>query len=156
MRHLILACSLLSISLLAGCSGGGGASDRDAGYKAYQDGEYSSAVAHLDKALADPKASAADQLEMAVARCQALAHIDAVKCTTDFLAIGSAVQAKDFSLVVADLVNEEKFLEAIDLLEAGVNRFAENPKMEQLKTLVITASKEDPEANAKLKGLGYI
>jgi len=156
MRHLILACSLLSISLLAGCGSGGGASDKDAGYTALQDGEYADAVAHLDKGLADPAASAEDQLEMAVARCQALAHIDADKCKADFLAIGSTVTAKDFSLVVADLVTEEKFLEAIDLLEAGVNRFAENPKMEQLKKLVITASQEDPEANAKLKGLGYI
>jgi hypothetical protein len=156
MRHFILACSLLFVSLLAGCSSDGGASDPAAGYEALQAGEYTDAVAILERALENPAASAEDQLVMAVARCQALAHIDAEKCKTDFLAIGSSVTAKDFSLVVADLVAEEKFLEAIDLLEAGVNRFAENPKMEQLKKLVITASKEDPEANAKLKGLGYI
>ena len=155
MRHLILIASLSSVTLLASCSGGSGSPQED-GYAALQAGDYTAAVTHLDEALTTSKSGSTDYVEMAVARCQALAHVDAARCTADFLAIGSAVQAKDFSLVVAELVADEKFLEAIDLLEAGVNRFAENPKMEQLKKLVIMASLEDPAANAKLKGLGYI
>jgi len=156
MRTLLSLVSLLSITLLAGCGSSGSANPKEDGYAALQAEDYAAAVAHLDTALAAGTASTGDQLEMAVARCQALAHIDAEKCKEDFLAIGSTVQAKDFSLVVAELLAEENFLDAIALLEAGVNRFAENPKMEELKKLVVAASKHDPEANAALAGLGYL
>jgi len=150
MRAVLL--SLCACTLLAACVDEG--NHREVGYEALQDSDYASAVSHLDKALASSEASPSEVVEMAVARCQALAHIDSARCTADFLAISESGPS-DFSIVVSELLDEEEFIDAIDLLVAGIERFPETPAMELLKIEVIARSKDDPDASDVMKGHQY-
>lgn len=149
---------LLALTLsLAACGGGSGDAKED-GFQALQSGDYADAAADFEKALATRGQSDADYVEVAVGQCQALAHVDAEKAKTKFLALGDQAADKDYSIVVAELVTAKELLVAVEVMEAGVTRFPESPKMQQLKDKVVKASQEsgDPDALAALKGLGYL
>jgi hypothetical protein len=149
---------LLALLLPLGACGGASGDPKEAGYQALQSGDYAAAAADFEKALAARSPSDADYVEVAVVHCQALAHVDPAKTKTTFLALGDQVTDKDYSSVVVELVDVKEFQVAIDILEAGVTRFPESPKMELIKDKVVKASLEtgDPALLAKLKGLGYL
>lgn len=147
---------LLALSLAA-C---GDSDPKEAGYKAIQSGEWAKAAASFDKALANLEPGSEERAELAVARCQALAHTAPEQAKTEFLALAGSTQLepKDFTIVVTDLVSEKQFVPAIDILDVGIKSFPEHPKMTLLKDKVVEESKKsaDPAALEKLKGMGYL
>lgn len=158
LRHLALALPLL---LAASCSDDPKALTKD-GFNAINSGDAKGAVTAFDKALAKMDATNPDYLRAAVGRCQALARTDSAKAKTEFLALAKAqtskIQDQDFHVVVSEFVNAGKFLDGIDVMEAGIKMFPESTKMAEIKTAVVAASTKegDPKVLSKLKGLGYI
>lgn len=155
MRTLPLTL-LLTLSLAA-C---GDSDPKEAGYKAIQSGDWSGAAASFQKALDAAEPGSPDRVELAVARCQALAHTAPDQAKAEFLALAASAQLepKDYTIVVSDLVSEKHFVPAIDILDVGVKTFPEHPKMTQLQQKVVEESQkaDDPAALEKLKGLGYL
>jgi len=156
-----ISTTLLSLTLvLSACSGG--ADPKDAGLEALQLGKHQDAADQLASALDARTPADADYVEVCVAKCQALAHIDADKAKGDFLQLaesqGEKVVAKDFSMIVSDLYSAKQLLPAIDVLDAGLKRFPDDTKLAQLKEKVVAESQKsgDPAALEKLKGLGYL
>ncbi|TDJ67510.1 MAG: hypothetical protein E2O39_14665 [Planctomycetota bacterium] len=149
---------LLALTLSIAACGGGTGDAKEAGFQALQSGDFADAAGHFEQALATRSPSDEDYVEIAVGHCQALAHIDPAQTKTTFLALGDQVTPKDYSIVVVELVAVREFVTAIDILEAGVTRFPESPKMSVIKDRVVKASLEvgDSAALAKLKGLGYL
>ncbi len=154
-KHLA---SLLLLSLAA-CGGGDPKAD---GFAAYGSGDYTTAVAKLDEALASRTQADADYLEIAVGRCQALAHVDAAKCQKEFLALAGAnadgIQSQDYSMIISELVAAKGFEPAVMVVDDGIKRFTESPKLVQLKDKIVQESKKAGDAGAlkALDGLGYL
>ncbi len=148
----------LALALSIAACGDGSGDAKEAGFQALQSGDFAEAAGHFEQALATRSSSDDDYVEIAVGHCQALAHVDASQAKTTFLALGDLVTDKDYSIVVVELVNVREFEVAIDILEAGVTRFPESPKMLLIKDKVVKASQEsgDPALLEKLKGLGYL
>ena len=149
--------TLLLTLFLAAC---GDSDPKEAGYQAIQSGDWAKAAASFEKALADLEPGSVDRVELAVARCQALAHTAPEQAKSEFLALAQTAQLEpqDFTIVVTDLVSENHFVPAIDILDYGVKSFPEHPKMTLLKDKVVAESQKaaDPAALEKLKGMGYL
>lgn len=158
MRTRTALPTLLTL-LVAAC---GSADPKDAGLEALQRGQYTDAVYHLEVALEGAQPGTEEYVEIAVARCEALAHTDAAACKTEFMELVTSasdqISTQDFSMVVTRLMETQEYLAAIDILEAGVNKFPDDPKMGKIKEKVVEESKKaaDPAALEALKGLGYI
>jgi hypothetical protein len=155
MRSPLLSC-LLALSL-ASC---GSSDPKKEGLEAIQAGKWPEAVASLDKAMKDLPADSPDYMEVAMGHCTALAHVDAPKAKAEFetLITSNKAQIADFSTIVSHLLASKQFMPAIDLMDKGLKHFPEDPKMLAIKDKVVEASKQanDPEAQAALKGLGYL
>lgn len=155
--HSFLSVVCLTVSI-ASC----GTSDpREAGLDALQRGRYFAAAEHLEDAIARTEPGTEQHLELAVARCRALANTDAPACQDEFLGVvatSASVTSKDFSMVADALVRANNYVEAIQILDAGVGKFPDDAAMEQQKASVVKESSRaaDPEAIKKLRSLGYL
>jgi tetratricopeptide (TPR) repeat protein len=158
MRRFPVVLALLA----AACSGADPAGLTREGVTALNAGKYDEAYAALDKAVramdpADPKFAQA-----AVGRCQALAYSDPAAARRDFLQLAgdhpARIEERDYELVANALRSEKAFDEALAVLEAGMQRFKESPKLQALRDQMGREAEQsgDPEALARLKGLGYI
>ena len=154
----------LALALSIAACGSGSCDAKEAGYQALQSGDFEGAVTSFEEALATRSMDDADYVEVAVGHCQALAHVDAAKTKTTFLALGDHTTDKDYSIVVAELVSESEFEVAIEILAAGVARFPNSPKMQQVKervgkTMEIaiqeSANPEATKARKAIEAMGY-
>jgi hypothetical protein len=155
-RTVLAACLTV---LIASC----GADDpKEAGLDALQRGRYIAAADHLQTAIGAVEAGSEEHLELAVARCQALANSDAPACQREFLGLATSssglVTAKDFSMVVNALIDARNYVPAIDIMDAGIKKFPDDATMVELRTNLITESKKaaDPAAIRALESLGYL
>jgi hypothetical protein len=158
MRTRTALFALLTV-FIAAC---GSADPKEAGFEALQRAEYADAVYHLEVAMEAAEPGTEEYLEVAVARCEALAYTDPATCKAEFMALVASaaeqISTQDFSMVVTRLMETSEYVAAIDILEAGVNKFPDDPKMGKLKDKVVEKSQKaaDPAALEALKGLGYI
>lgn len=156
----IAALGLAAAVCCVSCSGG---DPKEAGYEALDSGDYSAAVAHFERALEGSKRSSAEYVEVSVARCQALAHVDAERAEADFGQLNGEIPdptrltERDFNLVVTELLGTDGAA-AVRLMDAGVKRFPDSDRMKQIRDKVIEAVKKskDPSALSALEGMGYI
>lgn len=149
---------LLALTLpLSAC--GSGDPETEA-YDALNSGDYQTAVAKFEAAASDVDASAApeDYAELMIGRCRALAHVDAEKAKTEFLALADEAELEpgDYSMVASELIGADELLVAIDLFHEGMKKFEDNSTMVQLKDKVLKMASNNDAANDKLKGLGYL
>ena len=155
----IAAACLAAAVCCVSCSGG---DSKEAGYEALDSGAYSAAVAHFERALQGSERSSAEYVEVSVARCQALAHVDAERAEADFEQLSAEIPdparltERDFNLVVTELLGTNGAA-AVRLMDAGVKRFPDSDKMSQIRDKVIAAVKKSADAGAlsALDGLGY-
>jgi len=147
-------------AVLITCTACGGGDPRTAAQDALNSGDYPTAVAKFDAALRDAEAGSADYVALSVDRCRALAHQDGAKAKAEFLALAASsnLEVGDYTLVVSELLNVQQWVPAIELMDAGVKAFPENPKMGLLRKQVVAKSTEsgDDAANDLLKGMGYL
>lgn len=167
---------LASLLVLAASCGGGGsdpATQVDAGYSSLSSGDASAALSSFDGALSGMEASDPKFLEAKVGQCQALSHVDPAKARTELLSLAkeSGVTAKDYSMVVTEMVSaatsqaatDQKAAtatigEAVAILTQGKQTFPEYDKWDALirKTGDKAATLGSADALESLKGLGYV
>lgn len=160
--RLIAAALMLSL-LGAAC---GGTSDpaklTDNGYTLLGKSDWKGAQSEFDKALAGLKTTDAGYLRAKLGSVEALVHLDAAKAKDEFLAtargMSSQVKASDYIGIASRLAGEGKFMEGIEVLEAGLDAHPEEPKVRQVgeKIKELASKAGDSEAIAKLKSLGYL
>lgn len=164
IRSLRPFAAALVLSLVAASCGGSAtpAESTDSGYAALGKSDWKGAQAEFDKALAELKSDDAGYLRAKMGSIEALIHTNATKAKDDFLALASGMSSKikssDYINVSSKLANEQKFAEAVKVLEAGLAAHAEDPKVkavgEKIKELASKAG--DSEALKSLSGLGYL
>jgi hypothetical protein len=138
----------------------------DSGYANLGKGDNKAALEDFDAALPKIDASASPEayLRAAIGRCQALAHVDPKRATTDFIALANAhkgqVRESDFSLLANELLrvdtNAARML-AVDLLAAAKPMFPDSGKLVAISVEVEKSATraKDPDAIRALNGIGY-
>ncbi|MFO1010913.1 MAG: hypothetical protein U1F29_12685 [Planctomycetota bacterium] len=157
MRSTPLAALLF---VLAACSNHDPAALTTEGTSKLGAGDAKAALECFDEALGRMQPSNGDFMRASMGRFQALARLDGTRAKNEFLAFHSAhsdrVKESEFKLVVDELVKRGQLGPAADVVDAGRKAFPESPLMTQLLKTVGDASKKDPEAMKKLKGMGYV
>ncbi|MCP3917805.1 MAG: hypothetical protein GY711_19850 [bacterium] len=159
MRSSTVLALALSLTLVA-CGGSG--DPKEDGYTALNSGDHAAALASFDKALAAIDSSAEDYVEVAVARCRALAHVEPERSLSEFTTLSEkneTLEASDFREVVTELLSAEGGAEsAVWLMDVGCKRFPDSEKMKATRDKVIAAVKKrgDKGATDALDGLGYL
>lgn len=152
-------CLALSLSLAA-CGGGGGDPTQltNDGYQALNSGDHAAAVKSFEAALSGLEAGTPDFQRAKMGEIQALIHLDAGRARDQFLMHAEAFDAKAYETVGSQLTTAKEFEEAIAVLDAGMKRFTENPKLQALIDEVKAAAEKSGDAGAldSLKGLGYL
>ncbi|MFT5287559.1 MAG: hypothetical protein ACI8TQ_003747 [Planctomycetota bacterium] len=158
----------LLIALAVSLTSCGGASDpaalTDLGAKALGSGDYAEAAAQFDAALS---AIAGDTSNDQYLRAkwgiiEAGAHVAPDRSVSDFLSLAKANSAtmseKDYSKVGSWLSSAKKFVQAITVLNEGVQAYGESPTLiNQLKDIKKKAEAAgDADAAGALSGLGYL
>lgn len=175
LRPSLLA-SLLVLAASCGSSSDPGASV-EAGYNALNSGDPGAALSDFDAALAEIPASDPRFLEAKLGQLRAQCYVDPAKAKADFLGLASSsgLQAKDYRMVVTDLVtsatNKAKtgnaadtdsakatITSAVEILQAGKDAYPQDDKWEVLIKKVgdKASSLGAADALAGLSGLGYV
>ncbi len=169
----LLCTSLLLLATSCGGSEGGANASLDSGYTALNSQDYSAALGHFDTALAGLTAEDENFLGAKLGQLQAMAHIDAAKTKTTFLAVpeSAGIGPKDYRSIVTDLSTSAENLAkaekaddasatmivAVELLTEGKTRFPDFDGWDQLidKTGDKASMLGSADALSALKGLGY-
>ena len=155
---LALAALFLTLPL---CSCGGGSGDPGSltndGYAALGSGDHQGALDSFQSALAGLDPAAPEFMRAKMGEIEALTHLDADGARDALIGMGDQAGEAEYSKVAGNLTAERHFSQAIDVLDAGIKRHGESPKLKALLDKVrVEAEKSDPAALEKLKGLGYL
>ncbi|MBL8856920.1 MAG: hypothetical protein JNL28_00225 [Planctomycetes bacterium] len=156
--HFLLALPLL----LTACGETDPIELTNRGSAAVGKGEWMTAKAEFENALAHMDPSNPQYMRASVGRCQALARLEPAEGKAAFLKLAAANKDKiavgDVHLVVSEFVVKKEFLLAADLMESAQAMFPDSQKLKELGESVATASRKagDTKASARLKSLGYV
>jgi hypothetical protein len=163
MSRLALTSLPALILTLASCGSG---DPRQAGLRAIQAGEWSKAIELLDEAIADRSTDSPIDVEVAMGRCFALAHIDAARAKTEFdvLVAAGKTRVADYEMLLDHLLAAPDLEPATQVLDAGMHRFPGDPSMEKIKKQLVSETTRrskgnDPAAERalnSLKSMGYL
>jgi hypothetical protein len=159
MRSILL---LLGGLLLAACSGSDAQTLTSEGREAINRGDSKSALVKFEQALEGLDAKGSAYLSAALGRCEALARLDAKKASAEFLKLAKAetqrITSQDFHLIVGPMLTHGSRVEAVDVMHQGVQLYPDDPKMKEIRELVIEESTKagDERAMKALEGLGYL
>ena len=158
----------LLLSLAVTFTSCGGSADpaalTDSGAQSLGSGKYAEAAAQFDEAL---KGMAGDTNNDQYLRAkwgiiEAGAHVSPDRAVTEFLTLVKAnsatMSAKDYAKVGSWLTDAKNYVQAINVIDAGVKAYPETPSLiAQLKDIQkkVEASGDEDAANA-LGGLGYL
>jgi len=151
---LVLAASLL---ILPSC---GSSNPEEDGYVALRSGEYQKSLDLLTEALEAVEAGNPKAHQMAVARCQAMAHLDPSAAKDLFLGLpekGLELTRQDYENLATELMTVTAYSEAVYVVAAGLDKFAESKRLPMFldKLKGLAASGEVPGLESALAGLGY-
>jgi len=158
---------LLALPLLAGCGDtDAGAADptrlADAGYASLGSSDFEGALDDFERALGALEPGAPGFVRAAMGKVEALIHLDAGRARDEFLALAAgypdAVGTREFKTVGGKLTSEKRFEEAISVLHAGLEAYAEDPGLQAMLDRVAEESERAGDAGAldALRGLGYL
>jgi hypothetical protein len=163
MLRAVLTPFALALALcVVGCGGSTPADPVAAAEEALQKGDSSKAVSLLRSAVADMKSGTPDHHEALVLLCSALAEEKAEEARDLFLDFAKqypdVVSPRNFKDVQSYLQTYGHYAVAVDVMDAGLKRWQDDPVMVEMKNKLIAAAQSaaDPEALEKLKGLGYM
>jgi hypothetical protein len=148
----------------AACGGDSGASDpaamTDAGYSKLDAQDYEGAQVDFQAAI-DGGAKDASLKEATLGLVEALAHLDAAKARDAFLAFAGEhadqLVSKDFSKIGGTLMSAGGTAEAVAVVDAGLQRFADDANLKKvLDAIMAKAAAGDAAAASALSGLGYL
>lgn len=153
---------LAGLLLATACSESDPKALTNRGANAINSGDWKGGLADYEAALAHMDASNAEYLRASVGRCQALARLDPKKGKSEFLALAKAqakqIQPQDFHVVVSQFLSSREFIDAIEVMHAGIVMFPDSPKMKSIEEYVVTESRKvaDPAVNRALESNGYV
>lgn len=150
----------LSLTLaLAACSGGG--SDADPA-QLIQQGQYDAAIEAAESQLAAVEQGSAEHKEVVIVYAEALAESRADEARDAFLKFAAdhpdMVEPGDFKYVVSGLRTHAAYMQAIDVMDAGKKRWADDSTIDELVEALKQdiANSGDADSMKKMKGLGYM
>jgi hypothetical protein len=156
----LLGASLVLISALLIQTSCSPSNPEEEGYAAMRAGDHGRAITLLGSALdaAEPGSEKAHQL--AVARCQSLAHEDPIACQESFLGLaakGVELNRRDFEDVATELMSVTAYEQAAHVVAMGIERFADSKRLPEFlsKLMSLAESGEAPGLGSTLAGLGY-
>jgi hypothetical protein len=156
----LLGASMVLISALLIQTACSSSNPEEAGYAAMRAGDHGRAITLLGSALdaAAPGSEKAHQL--AVARCQSLAHVDPKACQENFLGLatqGVELNRRDFEDVATALMSVTAYEQAAHVVANGIDRFADSVRLPKylVRLKSLAASGEAPGLGSTLAGLGY-
>ena len=132
----------------------------EAGYAALGSGDFASAVARFDDALETREPEGADYVELSIARCRALAHVDTERALADFAALSAAIadderfRDREVSTFVGEVLLVDAAA-AVHAMDVGMKRFPDSQRMKTILERVRHAAENDEGAAAALSSLGY-
>lgn len=149
----------LPLTLVA-CGGGSETPSEmtDAGYAALGAGDHTAAVESFEGALASLEPGSPDYLRAKMGEIEALIHVDAARARDEFLSESEAFGEAQYATVGSKMTSAKKFNEAIAVLDAGMKRFSESPKLKAMLDQVALEAQKSGNSDAldALKGLGYL
>lgn len=159
-----LPLSTLALTLaLAACGGNSTPADVvGAAETALQKGDSAKAVELLQKHVPTLEQGSAAHKGATILLCSALAEKEPTAARDTLLAFAAAhsavVTPRDFKDVQSYLQTHEHYSVAVDVMDAGLKRWKDDPTMLEVKDVLIARiqSVGDAESMAKLKGLGYM
>ena len=161
LAHRMGALALRSLPLLAASCGGGGGSPAELtnrGYQTLNGGDPGGALTTFREALAGLEPSNPDYLRAKMGEVEALIQVNPEEARDVFLRLGSQVDDGHYTTVASKMTSAKAYEPAITVLDVGVKRFGESPKLlEMLKRVREEAEKSGDEGALKaLEGLGYL
>ncbi|MEZ6015390.1 MAG: hypothetical protein R3F49_09775 [Planctomycetota bacterium] len=162
MRITTSLLALAALLPLFACSTSGTADPMSAAEAALQSGDSSKAVSLLEGHIATLDKTSSTYREATILLCSALAEKKPAEAKDALLKLVEAqptgVTPKDFKDVQSYLQTHEHYSVAVDLMDAGLKRWKDDPTMNEVKDALVAKIKGagDAEAMAKLKGLGYM
>jgi hypothetical protein len=152
---------LLPLSLtfaLAACPGSESADPA----QLIQQGQYDAAIEAAEGQLLTVEAGSAEHKELVIVYAEALAESRADESRDAFLTFAKdhpdMVEPADFKYVVSGLRTHAAYVQAIDVMDAGKKRWAEDSTIDELVEALKQdiAKSGDADSMAKMKGLGYM
>ena len=152
---------LLPLSLtfaLAACPGSESADPA----QLIQQGQYDAAIEAAESQLGSDEAGSADNKELVIIYSEALAESRADESRDAFLAFAKEhpdmVEPADYKYVVSGLRTHSAYMQAIDIMDAGKKRWADDSTIDELVEALKQdiAKSGDADSMAKMKGLGYM
>ena len=130
-------------------------------YDAFADGDYEAAAAGFETRLAS--AEGEERFELQLDRLRALSYFDAGAAEVGFRELtedpetATRVTPKEVSLVTSELISAGAHMEAIGVMEVGIERWPEDPRIEELYRRVKRAAETagDPKVSSRIDGIGY-
>jgi len=161
LNHMQFKTILLPLSLTLALTACPGAEDADP-VQLIQQGQYDQAIEAAESQLASVEAGSADHKDLVIVYAEALAESRADESRDAFLAFASEypdmVVQKDYKYVVSGLRTHSAYLQAIDVMDAGKKRWADDATIDELVEALKQdiAKSGDADSMAKMKGLGYM
>jgi len=130
------------------------------GHAAQGKGDSKTAQARFTEALKGLKPGDAAYIDAKLGLVEALISNEPKKATAEFLALATEfpkqVGEKEFAFVGGQMVSAKKYMDAIDLVDAGIKRAGGNaPTLKAQMERIQKENVNDAAVNDKLKGLGY-
>ena len=152
---------LLPLSLTLSLAACGGNESADPA-QLIQQGQYDAAIEASESQLASVEAGSADHKELVIVYAEALAESRADESRDAFLAFAAEhpdmVEPVDYKYVVSGLRTHAAYLQAIDVMDAGKKRWADDATIDELVEALKQdiAKSGDADSMDKMKGLGYM
>lgn len=162
-RSLALLALTLPLVLTA-CGGGSAdpAAATSAGYEALGKGDAEQAVDHFAKALGQLKPGDPGYKRARMGEVEAKIQLAPEAAAGSFLEYARSqpeqVVAEDYRKVGVQLSDRKALKAAVDVLDAGLKRFAGDAKLKESMDLTVAAAETSGDTSAldALRGLGYI
>ena len=160
-----LGALLCTLPLLLTACGGGSADPKqatDAGYAALNSGDSGAAVDHFAAALEVLAPGDAGYKRARMGEIEAKVKVAPDAATASFIDYAGKhpdqVSADDYQKVGIKLSENKALGDAVKVLDAGLKRFADNPKLKQAMDLTVAKAETSNDSSALdlLKGLGYV
>lgn len=159
MKHGLLL--TLALCLATACGSSDPAALTNEGSAALSAGKYAEAAKSFEAAIAGMDETSPDWMRAKIGLVQAMAHTDATRGKTEFLALAKASPSKisdrDFSLIGLKYGEAGKIPEATEILQAGMEMHPESPQLLELRDRLgdLAKAKGSPDDMKALEGLGY-
>ena len=152
----------LTLALTAACSGSADSTAlTKSGFSKLGTNDFAGAQADLHGAIdAMPEKSGAAYHEAKMGLLEAMAHTDSARARTEFdayvAAAGATVTTDDIARFGSTLMGAGDPMAAVEVVHAGLVAHPDDPKLINVKDMLIAKSKNNSELAGSLAGLGYL